>query len=68
VADFTAAIEREPFRANAYVQRSMVHERLGDWQAAVYDLTAAELYRLLGPVEEYDRAMERLRRLSELTG
>jgi tetratricopeptide (TPR) repeat protein len=68
VADFTAVIERDPNRAVAYYHRSALYELLGDRQAALDDLTiAVELYRQQGPIEEYNRAAEKLRQLTEST-
>lgn len=66
VTDFSEVIDWDPARAVAYYFRGTCYNLLGDRQAALDDLTVAvDLYRQQGPVDDYDRAVEKLRQVTE---
>jgi tetratricopeptide (TPR) repeat protein len=68
LADFNRAIELDPNNAVAYCARGVLkHEYLSDKSGDVLDLqTAAKLYRQQGRTQEYQHAIDLLKKWREL--
>ncbi|OBQ33400.1 MAG: hypothetical protein AN487_20465, partial [Anabaena sp. CRKS33] len=66
IDDFNQAIKINPNLANAYYNRGNVRDDLGDKQGAIDDFQqAAKLYQQQGKDEDYQDALNRIRKLQQ---
>ncbi|MBR8839385.1 MAG: serine protease [Stigonema ocellatum SAG 48.90 = DSM 106950] len=65
IGDYNQALLIDPSLAVAYYNRGIAHRDLGDKQAAIADLhKAADLFRQQGRTDNYQKALELIRMLS----
>ena len=64
--DYTQAIKIDPNYVNAYNNRGLARDDLGDKQGAIKDFqTAANIYKKEGKETDYQKAMEKIKNLSK---
>ncbi|MCA2629686.1 MAG: tetratricopeptide repeat protein [Microcystis sp.] len=66
IADYNQAIKIKPDYAHAYRNRGFAKKNLGDYQGAIADYNqAAQLYSQQGNMEEYRKALDRIKNLEK---
>jgi len=66
IADYNQAINIKPDDADAYYNRGNAKSNLGDYQGAIADYNqAAQLYSQQGNMEEYRKALDRIKNLEK---
>ncbi|MFM8309923.1 MAG: tetratricopeptide repeat protein, partial [Microcystis aeruginosa] len=66
IADYNQAINIKPDHALAYNNRGNAKSDLGDYQGAIADYNqAAQLYSQQGNMEEYRKALDRIKNLEK---
>ncbi len=66
LSDYTQAIKINPNDADAYYNRSLTYQKIGEKEKALADFrTSASIYQKEGKTEDYQDAMERIRKLEQ---